>query len=169
MAGTDLEGFASKNLDEKDRVGLSSRHTRLLTGEIVLSPGPAHCIEARSIHEWERHKTFLQAAAARGPRQRRELLRHVIGHAVHARIDAQGRVRVHPELLKWAGIPTQHGSDGREIKIIGVGAYLELWSCGVYESRRQTSEADFEDTYDEMLQEQSAPSDIATLEDDGQE
>jgi DNA-binding transcriptional regulator/RsmH inhibitor MraZ len=92
-----------------------------------------------------------------------------VGHAVHVRVDAQGRVRVHSELLKWAGIPAQHGSDGREIKIIGVGAYLELWACGVYESRRQSSEADFEDTFDEMLQEQSAQSGTATIEGDGDE
>ncbi len=155
MSGTDLEGFATKSLDEKDRVGIPRRHTRLLTGEVVLSPGAPHCIEVRSVHEWEQYKALLKAAAARGPRQRREFLRHTVGHAVHVRVDGQGRIRVNPELLKWVGVPTEHGEDSRELKMIGMGDYLELWSCSGYESRRASSEADFEDTLDDILQEQA--------------
>ena len=154
MPGTDLEGFATKSLDEKDRVGIPSRHTRLLTGEVVLCPGAPQCIEVRSVHEWEKYKALLKAAAARGPRQRRELLRHTVGHAVHVRVDGQGRIRVNPELLKWAGVPTEHGDDNRELKIIGMADYLELWSCSGYESRRASSQAHFEDTLDDILQQQ---------------
>jgi len=169
LSGTDLEGFATKSLDEKDRVGLSPRHTRLLTGEVVLSPGAPHCIEVRSVHEWEKYKTLLKAAAARGPRQRRELLRHTVGHALHVRVDGQGRIRVNTELLKWAGVPTEHGSDSRELKIIGMGDYLELWSCSAYESRRTSSEADFEDTLDDILQEQPAERAASAAGSDGHE
>jgi len=154
VPGIDLEGFATKSLDEKNRVGLPSRHTRVLSGEIVLCPGAPHCIEARSLSEWEDFKSLLMAAAARGPKQRRELLRHMVGHSVHVRIDGQGRVRVNGELLEWAGVPTEHGSNDRELKIIGMGQYLELWSCAAYEARRQTGEADFEETLDEVLHEQ---------------
>ena len=168
MPGTDLEGFATKSLDEKDRVGLSPRHTRILSGEIVLSPGAPHCIEARSLPEWDKYKKLIKDAATRGPRQRRELLRHIVGHAVHARIDGQGRVRVNAELLKWAGVPTEHGSDDRELKIIGMGDYLELWSCSAFETRRASSEVDFEDTLDEILHEQFEES-AATAGSDGDE
>ena len=155
MPRTDLEGSAIKALDEKDRVGIPSRHTRWLTNEVVLAPGPSHHIEVRGLGEWEEYKAKLNARAARGPRQRKELLRHIVGHAQHVRIDGQGRIRVNADLLDWAKVAPRdsNGQDDspREVKLIGMGDYLEIWSVSTYEKRRRELEVDFEATFDEMM------------------
>ena len=153
MPRTDLDSSVIKALDDKDRVGMASRHARWLTTEVTLCPGPARNIEIRALPQWEEYKAELRERGSRGPRQVRDLVRHIIGHAQHVRVDGQGRIRLNADLRKWARIPDAGGDEEarREVKILGMGDFLEVWSLPVYEQRRSEVEADFEATFDEMM------------------
>lgn len=160
MAHLDLEGSTTKQLDDKDRVGISPRHSRVLTQEVVLSPSPSPCIDLRDLHTWEAYKKRLQEKAAKGSRKHRQLVRHIIGDSRHVKIDGQNRVRVNPDLAEWASIPTSGSGECREVKIIGVGDRLELWGAQVYRNYRDELKEDFESTFDEMMMDDE-PADAA--------
>lgn len=51
----------------------------------------------------------------------RELSRFLIAGAYDHELDAQGRIPVAAELREHAGI------EGRKVKLVGVGEYLEVW------------------------------------------
>jgi transcriptional regulator MraZ len=51
----------------------------------------------------------------------RELSRFLIAGAFDHELDAQGRIAIAADLREYAGI------DGRKVKVVGVGEYLEVW------------------------------------------
>ena len=51
----------------------------------------------------------------------RELSRFLIAGAYDHELDGQGRIPVGAELREYAGI------EGRKVKVVGVGEYLEVW------------------------------------------
>jgi Uncharacterized protein conserved in bacteria len=53
--------------------------------------------------------------------ERRKLTRYVAGHSFDAELDAAGRITLNPALIEHAGI-------GREVVVVGVLDYLEVWS-----------------------------------------
>ncbi len=152
---TGLDGSARKNLDEKDRVGLLSHHVAELTGEVVLVPGAAPCVEIHPLPSWNRYRKHLSAAADRGPAEA-NFARHVLGNAQHVRLDGQGRVRIEDELLRWIGVAVKPTDGPREVLMMGMGTRVELWSPAKWEEQRRQFEASFETTRASLF-EGSAP------------
>jgi MraZ protein len=80
--------------------------TRHLDTCLLIYPRPA----------WEAKRAELAAL----PYEAREMVRLVVGNARDLELDTSGRVLVPPELRAAAGLD-------REVVLLGLGNYLELW------------------------------------------
>jgi len=136
-----FQGSSALTLDAKGRLTMPTRHRDALAhgagGRLTLTRHPDGCILVYPRPEWE--VKLAQLAAL--PASARALQRLLIGNAQNVEIDAAGRVLVAPELRHAAGL-------SREVMLLGLGGYFELWDAATLAAREQ---ADLEKGMADML------------------
>jgi MraZ protein len=108
------------SLDAKGRLAIPARFRDELAGGVVLTRGIDRCLSLYPLAEWEPLAAKVNALPLSDP-DARAFRRLVFSEAVDLALDGQGRILLPPELRGYAGIE-------REVVVIGVNAYLEIWS-----------------------------------------
>lgn len=108
------------SLDTKGRLAIPARFRDELAGGVVLTRGIDRCLSLYPMVEWEPLAAKVNALPLSDP-DARAFRRLVFSEAVDLVPDGQGRILLPPELRTYAGIE-------RDVVVIGVNAYLEIWS-----------------------------------------
>ena len=119
-----FRGSSLRSLDPKGRLMLPPEFRELVQqksegSQIVLTTYDK-CVVVFMLSEWEEFEKKL-AEVATPVLQVRDHRRRVIGSAEVMAIDAQGRVRLTPRQLAYAGIE-------KEALVVGTGRRFEIWS-----------------------------------------
>lgn len=108
------------SLDAKGRLAIPARFRDELAAGVVLTRGIDRCLSLYPLAAWEPLAAKVNALPLSDP-DARAFRRLVFSEAVDLLLDGQGRILLPPELRAYAGIE-------REVVVIGVNAYLEIWS-----------------------------------------
>lgn len=119
-----FQGPSSLNLDAKGRLSMPTRHRDALGASLTLTKHPHGCLMVFPREAWE---TFRGRIAAL-PMGAQWWKRIFLGNAMDVEMDATGRVLIAPELREAAGIE-------KDVVLLGMGAYLELWDASTYKAR----------------------------------
>ncbi|MDR0828375.1 MAG: division/cell wall cluster transcriptional repressor MraZ [Desulfovibrio sp.] len=118
-----FRGSIQRNLDLKGRIMLPPELREILfsrspDGSLVLTTYD-NCIVAFPKPEWEAFEERIHSVSG-GSEVFRAFRRRAVGGAEDQRLDAQGRIRLSHELLKYAGI--ENGAI-----LVGQGKRFEIW------------------------------------------
>lgn len=123
-----FQGAHSLNLDAKGRLSIPARHRDALSaaahGPVTLTKHPHGCLMLFPRPAWEQFRQRV----AQLPMSAHWWKRIFLGQAHEVEPDAAGRVLVAPELRDFAGI-------SREVVLMGMGDYFELWDKAVYAAK----------------------------------
>lgn len=123
-----FQGSHSLNLDAKGRLSIPARHRDALGpgagGPLTITKHPHGCLMVLPRQEWEQFRERV----ARLPVSAHWWKRIFLGHAQEVELDGAGRVLVAPELRAFAGI-------SREVVLMGMGGYFELWDKAAYAAK----------------------------------
>jgi MraZ protein len=120
-------GTHLQTIDPKGRLVLPAKFVRLLPegqSGMVLTVGPDPCLLLYPLHEWNQLAESLNALVRN--EATRNAVRFVSDHSTELELDAHGRLTVPREFLKRVGIE-------REVTIVGLLRYIELWPRVIYE------------------------------------
>lgn len=124
-------------LDQKSRLTVPARYRDTLLqfcqGQLVICKRPGGCLGMYPLPVWEKFQAQLQGL----PMELDKWRAFFIGSAVDVEMDSASRVLVPHELRAFAGLELVKGADGKEakdVKVMGVGSYFELWDNARYES-----------------------------------
>lgn len=133
-----FRGRILRNLDPKSRIVLPPDFREILlsrspAGKVVLTTYDG-CAVGFPLPDWEEFECKMNRI--KNPsREVRFFRRLVIGGAEELAVDAQGRVRLSRELMKYAGIE-------REAILMGQGSRFEIWAPGTLDA---ALDQDFDD------------------------
>lgn len=126
-----FHGEFSHNVDTKNRLFVPAR-IRLEIGKtfVVSQSLRGNYLKICSPEEWDRYVAPIKEMDRRFSEP---LLRYLYGHSAELEADAQGRIIIPSEMLKFAQI-------SKETVIVGCGDYAEIWSAELY--RRNDEDMD---------------------------
>jgi MraZ protein len=132
MSSPVFRGGPLLKLDDKSRLTVPARYKELLlgaptNGHLVVAKNPDQCLSIFPLPVWEVFEADINALAIDQSGWRRLY----VGSATEVDIDNAGRVLIAPELRDWAGMAS------REVKLMGMGAYFELWDSARYAEHEQ--------------------------------
>ena len=140
-------GSASVAIDAKGRTNLPRELRRQLPpesgGKVIVSIFADASLALRPIQEWNRYVSEELEPLAKRDKKGARFVMTVTSMAKLSELDAQNRISLSPELLKFAGIK-------REVTFAGDGARIRLWNPEVYEKMIRFSKDDaegFEDCF----------------------
>lgn len=123
-----FQGSSALTLDAKGRISIPTRHRDAFTssdqGRITLTRHPDGCLLLYPRSTWELKRDEI----ARFPMRARALQRLLLGNAQDVEMDGTGRILIAPELRSAANMT-------REIMLLGMGNYFELWDSAEYARR----------------------------------
>jgi MraZ protein len=140
-------------VDSKGRVQLPIAQATALGNDVYVCRGHGTFLEIYGLLAWQRYLAKLVAAAERGPRRYRVLLRHVLGSAVAAKVDPQSRLVIPREILDWAKLSIASDDDSREVMVVGVGECVEVWNPDLYDKEMDEARPALGDIWDAARQE----------------
>ena len=120
-----FKGEYSHSIDSKGRLIMPSKFRELLGNTFTVTKGFDQCLMAFDQEGWEQFESKLRSQPINDPRVRK-LQRYFIGGAKETEIDKQGRARI-PGSLR------EHAKLGKEIVLVGVGSFIEIWDKEVWE------------------------------------
>lgn len=127
-----FQGASALNLDAKGRMSVPAKHRDALLvqgdGRITLTKHPDGCLLLFPRPEWE---TF-RARVVQLPMDAHWWRRIFLGNAAEIDLDRAGRILVSLELCAAAGIE-------KEVILLGMGSYLELWNVAIYAAKEQAA------------------------------
>jgi MraZ protein len=128
-----FRGINSVVLDAKGRIKFPARYRQLLPADhapevVVTIDTESPCLLLYPLQEWELIEEKLQALPSFNPAARR-IQRLLIGHATDLELDTNGRILL-PALLR------EYASLEKEIRVVGQGKKIELWSASVWDEYR---------------------------------
>lgn len=123
-----FQGPSALSLDAKGRLSVPTRHRDALLavaeGQVTITKHPHGCLMLFPRPEWESFRDRI----ARLPVQAHWWKRIFLGNAIDLTMDATGRLLVAPELRQFAGIQ-------RDVMLLGMGGYFEVWDKATYEAK----------------------------------
>lgn len=127
------------SLDAKGRLIVPSRlRDELEDSQAVLMRWPDGCVALWSGDHWRNLESTLIEQRKNNP-ARRTAVRHLGAYTFQEKVDAQGRVLLHPELRDHAGIE-------REVVIVGAYDHAEIWSPERWErEQRKAAESSLDE------------------------
>lgn len=116
-------------MDERGRIPLPPIYRDAFREGIVLSQGhPDPCLRVYTRSAFDALSAEYTAESAMTQRGR-DLRRAFFGATRHADLDAQNRVLIPGPLRQYAGLE-------RQILVVGVGEYLEVWDPGRWDEEQ---------------------------------
>ncbi len=119
-------------LDSKGRLTIPSRFRDELTAQIVVTRGLDRCLIVYPIDVWGEISEKVTSLPITNPRGR-ALRRMFFADAMDAELDKQGRVLIPDRLRDYAGLDLSS-----EVKIVGLGRFIELWDPDRWEKQNNT-------------------------------
>ncbi len=116
-----FRGHFDYSLDAKNRLNVPPKFRAAFSEGVVLARGLEPCVWLWPPAAFERFTDQVLGNLNPVSAERRKLTRYVAGHSFDAELDAAGRITLNPALIEHAGI-------GREVVVVGVLDYLEVWS-----------------------------------------
>lgn len=122
-------GEYNPNITEGSRIALPKRLREQISGdEIILSKGFDKCVFAYDKEDWEQ-RTQKQIENFSSERIRRsDLERYLYTSAAEVPVDAQGRIVMPADLIKYAGVSSKTA-------VVGVGDHIEIWDYDTWKDR----------------------------------
>jgi len=124
-------GTQFQTIDPKGRLVLPAKFVRALReaqNSMVLTLGPDPCLLLYPLDEWSQLAESLNAMARN--EATRNAVRYVSDHSTEVELDSHGRLTIPREFLKKVGIE-------REVAVVGLLRYVELWPRPVYERQAE--------------------------------
>lgn len=123
-----FQGSSALTVDAKGRIAIPTRHRDALNspdqGRITITRHPDGCLLVYPRSAWELKREEI----VNFPVRVRALQRLLLGNAQDVDMDGAGRVLVAPELRSAANL-------NREVMLLGMGNYFELWDSAEYARR----------------------------------
>jgi MraZ protein len=120
VANIVFQGPAALTLDSKGRIAMPTRHREVLstmgTNRVTVTKNPPGGLLVFPPAAWD---DFSQRVSAL-PMESAGWKRLFIGNAMEVEIDASSRMLIAPELREFADL-------SRDVILLGMGSYLELW------------------------------------------
>jgi MraZ protein len=137
-----LTGTYERALDQKLRFALPRNHRDALQQQLplILTPGTDGSL---ALFPQQAFAALAAKLAARSPTGQdvRAFSRLLYAQSQSVELDAQGRIRVPPELARSANL-------GGEVVLLGVGDHLEIWN----KSRWEAYVSDLSPKYDQLAE-----------------
>ena len=126
-----FQGPAALALDVKGRLSVPARHREVLQamaqGQLTITKHPEGCLMVFPRPTWEGFRERVSALPMSASGWKRVFL----GNAMDVEIDKASRVLISPELRAAAGL-------SRDVMLLGMGSYLELWDAATYAAHEAT-------------------------------
>jgi len=114
-----LIGEYTHAIDEKNRVSLPAKFRTEMGKKLVICPGLDNCLWVFTVKEWKRFSENL-AESQMFLSDNRRFNRFILGGAVEADVDSNGRILVPDFLKSRAGLKSK-------VALIGVETRVEIW------------------------------------------
>ncbi|MCR4691464.1 MAG: division/cell wall cluster transcriptional repressor MraZ [Lachnospiraceae bacterium] len=121
-----FKGEYSHTIDTKGRMIMPSKYRELLGDVFTITRGFDKCLMAFDQAGWENFEQKIRSLPVSKP-SARKAQRYFIGGSQDVEIDKQGRALIPAVLREHAGL-------GKEIVLMGVGNYIEIWDKATWES-----------------------------------
>ena len=106
------------NVDGKNRLFMPSKYREELGSIFVVAQSFRDpCLTVRSLEEWEKYIAPIKQLARKDAER---ALRKLVGNSIEVTPDAQGRIIIPSEMLKFAGIE-------KDITVTGMQDHAEIW------------------------------------------
>ena len=139
-------GQFDHSIDEKGRLIIPSRYRESLGDDFIITFGLDTCLFVYPIDEWkvisEKIKSFPL-----GKKDARAFSRILFSRASSCSMDNQGRINIPKYLKDYARI-------NKEIKIIGVGDRIEIWSSDLWKTYFTEMEESYEDIAERIYEQE---------------
>ena len=126
MANIVFQGPSALTLDGKGRIAMPVRHRDVLTAmgasKLTITKNPPGGLLIFPPAAW----ADFSARVAALPMESSGWKRLFLGHAVEVEVDASSRLLIAPELRDFADL-------SRDVMLLGMGNYLELWDKRRYD------------------------------------
>ncbi len=129
-------------LDDKGRVIFPARMREELGPHVVLQKGIEACVYVFPTKAWEAEVERVNSLPTTHPQARR-YRRFFFSQAEDQRIDKQGRLTIPQAFRTYAGL-------AKDVVVAGVGARVEIWDAGRWDTQRSESEDTVEDFTSEL-------------------
>lgn len=120
-------GEYSHSADAKGRVFIPAKFRDELGEGFVVTRGIDPCLCVYPKTEWEKFSAKIDEFPTV---QARKVRRFLYSAATDPTPDSQGRILIPSVLREYAGIE-------KDVVVIGVGAYLEIWSAEAWEKEKE--------------------------------
>lgn len=130
------EGFLGVHhhtVDDKGRVVLPAKYRARLERGAVVTPSPDSCLHVYPVDRFQEEVDALVSGPRSDPGTRARA-RAFLGAASDQTVDAQGRMILPAALRTGAGLQ-------REVVVVGVGAYLEIWDAASWPGEEARADA----------------------------
>ena len=126
MANIVFQGPSALTLDSKGRIAMPVRHRDVLSAmgatKVTVTKNPPGGLLVFPPAAWEDFSARVSAL----PMESAGWKRLFLGNAVEVEVDASSRVLIAPELRDFADL-------SRDVMLLGMGNYLELWDKRRYD------------------------------------
>ncbi|MBI3627289.1 MAG: division/cell wall cluster transcriptional repressor MraZ [Candidatus Sungbacteria bacterium] len=129
-------------MDEKGRVAIPAKFRKLLQQGVVVTRGIEHHLYLYPSEVWS-HLAEKLSRLPINQSNSRALSRHMLGGAIEAEIDSQGRILI-PEYLR------QHAGIGNQAVMVGLYDRVEIWAYERWQEYRSRTEANTESIAEEL-------------------
>ena len=117
-------GEYSYSLDSKGRVNIPARYRQVLSNDnentFITTRGQDTCVWVYPIIEWKKIETELRKLSSVSEIHR-TFIRQIARSASPSTYDKQGRIKINPSLISYAGLE-------KEVIIVGVVNKIEIWN-----------------------------------------
>lgn len=120
-------GLYDYQLDDKKRVAMPPRYRDQFDGPAILISSKDPCIAVYTQKSFEAAAQEIESIPA-GSREGREARRRFFGTAEPVTKDGQGRLLIPQRLIDHAALK-------KDVLVVGVGAWFEIWDRDSYLSR----------------------------------
>lgn len=139
-----ITGEFRNSLDEKGRLLIPSRIRTEIPGNLLIATqGVDKCLWLFTPEEWKRISDNLMASTSIFQSRARLIQRRIIAPAQEIEIDKTGRINISPTLRDYAGL-------AKEVVILGIKSYIEVWDEGAYKSYWSDKEPEFQEAAEEL-------------------
>lgn len=130
-------GEYNHTIDQKGRLIIPNKFRSLLGESFHITKGMDGCLTIYDNEKWDELEKKVSQLPITDKRAR-TFKRFIIGGGVECTTDKMGRILVPQCLREFAKLDSDNSE--KEVIVVGVGNYIEIWAADVYTERN-----DFED------------------------